>query len=1008
MMSTQPDNKRLMQQALLELRTLKAKLSAAERANREPIAVIGMGCRLPQADSPAAFWQLLHDGVDAVREIPADRWEVDAHYDPDPAASVKMYTRWGGYLDEVYRFDPEFFGISPREALTMDPQQRLLLEVSWEALEHAGLAPERLNQTETGVYIGCMNHDHLQWFNGEHEEFKTDPYLLTGNSFSFIAGRLSYLLGLQGPSMVVATECSSSLVTVHLACQALRLRECDLALAGGVNLILHPVANVMLSKLRALASDGRCKTFDASGDGYGRGEGCGMVVLKRLSDAVAAGDPILAVIRGSAVNHDGPSAGLTVPNGAAQEKLLRKALIASEVTPDQIDYIEVHGTGTTLGDPIEINALVKVFGAKRAPSLLVGSVKTNIGHLEAAAGIAGLIKVLLAFQHEALPPHLHLQQPNPHIAWDQIPVQVTTALTPWPKGDKPRLAGVSSFGLSGINAHLIVEEAPSDFRLPIADLRLGGSTDANNLKSKIQNPKSLHLLTLSAKSEAALQALKARYIEHFAANSQLELADVCFTANTGRDHFAHRLAVVAASLAEASAALQSTPGNVIVADPKVAFLFTGQGAQYRNMGRELYATQPIFRQAIDHCNEILQPDLGRSLLSILYPKPTDDADLIHQTVYTQPALFALEYALAALWGAWGIKPALVMGHSVGEYVAACVAGVFSLEDGLKLIAARGRFMGALPQTGSMVAIMAPVTAVADALAPVAATVSIAAINGPHHVVISGETAAVQQIGQHFATQGIKITPLTVSHAFHSPLMEPMLAQFAQVANTITYAPPQIGLVSNLTGTLVREEVTTPEYWCHHVRQPTLFASGMETLAQWGVTAFIEIGPKPILLGMGRQCLEHGKQSPIAWLPSLRPAQEWRQLLRTLGALHVHGLTVDWDTFYGDDRRRRVVLPTYPFQRKRYVGFSGQPHHDYAQKTEQTPITTLLHHGDVTQLTRLLHETGEFSAEQQALLPALLTALIRQHQTQLAAQTQNGQHDELIRTALQAEGSNGGQ
>jgi len=1015
-MSTQPDNKRLMQQALLELRELKTKLNAAESAKREPIAVIGMGCRFPQADSPTAFWQLLRNGVDAVREIPADRWNVDAHYDPDPAAPGKMYTRRGGYLDEVYTFDPEFFGIPPREALTMDPQQRLLLEVSWEALEHAGLAPARLTQTETGVYIGYMNRDHPQWFNGETEELKTDPYLLTGNSFSFIAGRLSYLLGLQGPSMVVATECSSSLVTVHLACQALRMGECDLALAGGVNLILHPVANVMLSKLRALSSDGRCKTFDASGDGYGRGEGCGMVVLKRLSDAVAAGDPIVAVIRGSAVNHDGPSAGLTVPNGAAQEKLLRKALATGEIKPEMIDYIEAHGTGTTLGDPIEINALVKVFGTKRAKSLLVGSVKTNVGHLEAAAGIVGLIKVILAMQHEAIPAHLHLQQPNPHIAWDQIPVQVTTALTPWPKGDNPRLAGVSSFGLSGINAHLIVEESPHDFRLPIADLRLDDSTDANNLKSKIQNPKSLHLLTLSAKSDAALAALKERYIDHFAAHPQLDLADVCFTANTGRDHFTHRLAVVAASLADAGTALQNATSSVVAADPKVAFLFTGQGAQYAHMGRELYNTQPIFRQTIDRCDELLQPYLGRSLLTILYPGPTDDADLINQTVYTQPALFAIEYALAKLWEAWGIQPALVMGHSVGEYVAACVAGVFTLEDGLKLIAARSRLMGALPQSGSMVAIMAPVMEVADALAPAAATVSIAAVNGPQNVVISGETQAVQQVAAQFAARGIKTTPLTVSHAFHSPLMEPMLAQFAQVASEITYTPPRIHLVSNLTGTVVREEVATSDYWCHHVRQPVLFASGMETLAQRGVTAFVEIGPKPILLGMGRQCLEHGeqstiagalraRQSTIAWLPSLRPEQDWRQLLSTVGALHTHGVAVEWDAFHGAGLRCRVPLPTYPFQRKRYVGFDIQTNYDYAQKGQQTPIINLLHQGDATQLTQLLNNTGAFSAEQQALLPALLTALIQQHQTHLAAQGQNGQHTGLIDASPDGETGN---
>ncbi len=460
-MTNPPDNKRLMQQALLELRDLKAKVATMERAKREPIAIIGMGCRFPQADTPARFWQLLRDGVDAIGAIPAERWDVDAYYDANPEAADKMYVRQGGYLQDVYAFDPAFFGIPPREVATMDPQQRILLEVCWEALEDAGIAPGSLAQSETGVYIGYMNRDYVHHMGEVDPRRKTDPYTLTGNSFSFVAGRISYLLGLQGPSMVLATACSSSLVSVHLACQALRAGECTMALAGGVNLILHPAANVMLSKLRAISADGRCKSFDAAADGYGRGEGCGIVVLKRLTDALADGDPILGTIRGSAVNHDGPSAGLTVPNGAAQEKLLRKALASAQVSADEIDYIEAHGTGTSLGDPIEINALVKVFGRTRMKPLLVGSVKTNVGHLEAAAGIVGLIKLLLAFQQEAIPPHLHFHNPNPYIAWDQIPVQVTAALTPWPKGERSRLAGISSFGLSGINAHLIVEEPPT-------------------------------------------------------------------------------------------------------------------------------------------------------------------------------------------------------------------------------------------------------------------------------------------------------------------------------------------------------------------------------------------------------------------------------------------------------------------------------------------------------------------------------------------------------------------
>jgi malonyl CoA-acyl carrier protein transacylase len=879
-----------LQRAALVIEKMQAKLDALEHAKNEPIAIIGLSCRFPgNADDVQAFWQLLHNGVDAITEVPPVRWNSD-----------EMDTRYGGFLQQIDLFDPQFFGISPREAVSMDPQHRLLLEVSWEALENAGQTRERLAGSRSGVFVGITLNEYSRKFDLSDS---LDVYYITGNVLNAAAGRISYTLGLQGPSMAIDTACSSSLVAVHQACQSLRNGDCDLALTGGVNLILSPITMFALSQADMLAADGRCKTFDAAADGLGRGEGCGIIVLKRFSDARADGDNILALIRGSAVNQDGASSGLTVPNGVAQQHLIRQALENAKVAPSEVDYVEAHGTGTALGDPIEVGALASVLAEGRLPSqpVMLGSVKTNVGHLESASGVTGLIKVVLALQHEEIPPHLHFKQPNPHIPWNELPVKVLTEPTPWPSGEKLRIAGVSSFGITGTNAHVVLEEAPK--------------TDQASANS-VERP--LHLLTLSAKTAAALKQLAARYEKHLAAHPTLAWADICFSANTGRSHFNHRLGVVASSVAQAREKLtafiegQTAISGVTVTPQrhKIAFLFTGQGSQYIDMGRQLYETQPTFRQTLERCDEILRPYLEKPLLSVISDQ------VINETAYTQPALFALEYALAKLWQSWGIEPDVVMGHSVGEYVAACIAGVFSLEDGLKLIAARGRLMQTLCDKGDMLVLSVDETKAAEIIQPYAQDVSIAAINGPENVVISGKHEAIESIRAALSTEkDLKTKLLPVSHAFHSPMMEPMLAEFERVATEITYATPQIPLCSNVTGQLATEEIATPAYWCRHVRQPVRFAASMETLYQQGYEIFVEIGPKPSLLSMARQCLPEGVGT---WLVSLRQGQEdWQQLLQSLAELYVRGVPVDWSGFDQDYPRRRIDLPTYPFQRQRY-------------------------------------------------------------------------------------------
>jgi myxalamid-type polyketide synthase MxaB len=897
---------------------MRQKLDDAERLRSEPIAIIGIGCRLPgNVASPGDYWSLLSGGVDAITEIPPDRWAISEHFDPRPGTPGKTYSRWGGFMDRIDLFDADFFGISPREAVRMDPQQRVFLEVAWEALEHAGIPPHSLKESDTGIFVGTTVSDYLQLHlrQGTREDF--DAYMVTGNSSNAISGRLAYFLGTHGPSLSIDTACSSSLVAVDRACRSVRDGECSMAIAGGVNLILTPEMFYSLSNWRMLARDGRCKTFDAAADGFVRAEGCGIVVLKRLREARANNDRILAIIRGSAVNQDGASSGLSVPNGLAQEAVIRSALRNANVDPESIGYVETHGTGTSLGDPIEVDALARVFQSAREgrPPIAIGSVKTNIGHLESGAGVAGLLKVVLMLQHRKIAPHLHLTMPTPHVSWDRYNFKVPTSLTDWEPIAGTRVAGVSAFGATGTNAHLIVEEAP------VIETPAAGCD------------RPLQILTLSGRDETALRSIVEQTRSAICEPAATTFADACFSANAGRAKFDHRLSAVGTNAAEVSDRLTrhlrgDVQSGVVTSHVsghqrrKIAFLFTGQGSQYAGMARQLFETSPVFRQILERCDWLLRGRLDTPLLSVLFPE-SGVAALINETRYTQPVLFALEYSLCELWRSWGIEPAFVMGHSVGEYVAACVAGVFTLEEGLELIATRAQLMQGEPAGGRMVALGAGEAQVRAALAPYASTVSVAAINGPKNVVISGVAADVGTIAARLSASGVVVTDLKVSHAFHSALMEPMLAKFEAAVASIALAPPSLRLVSNLTGRFATaEEVTRPDYWRRHAREAVQFAAGVQTLTAAGCDLFLELGPAPILLGMARQCTTADQ---ALWLGSLRPGRDdWAEALGSVQTLFHAGVPVDWKGFDRGYSRRLATLPTYPFQRERHWLKTVQP------------------------------------------------------------------------------------
>ena len=909
------DPKDLLARALVELRSLRQRLAEAQRAAREPIAVVGVGCRYPgDVHGPDDLWRLLSDARDVTGELPPGRWPE--HTGPDPDG---MYTRRGGWLADVAGFDARFFAVSEKEARSLDPQHRLALEVCWEALEHAAIAPDRLRRTRTGVFFGVSTSDYAHLLAAHTELADVDGYFGPGTALSFAPGRVAYFLGLQGPSLAIDTACSSSLVAVHLACASLRARESDTALAGGVNLILSPAGHLVLCRGRVLSPAGRCATFDAAADGYARGEGCGVVVLRRLADARRDGDRVLAVIVGSAVNQDGPASGLTVPNPAAQESVVRDALAFAGRDPADLAYVEAHGTGTPLGDPIEARALAAVVGPTRARPLLLGTIKTNLGHLEAAAGITGLIKTVLALEHAELPRSLHFRRPNPAIAWDRLPLAVVDTHRPWPAG--PRLAGVSSFGASGTNAHvLLVPHDDPTITAPAQTITTPAPTITTpTIPPTITTPAQPELLLLSAHTPAALRALAARHAADLTARPDLTLADRCHTAAVGRARLPHVLAVLADVPGPLREALEHVARDDLAAAgraaptilarrprdvPRIVFLCSGQGAQQPAMGKDLFDEHPPFRDALVRCDELLRPHLPRPLISALYgpdPAPLDD------TAWTQPALFAFEWSLASLWRAWGVEPAAVIGHSLGEYVAATLAGVLRLEDALPLIARRARLMQALPG-GAMASI--PVGE-PDALAVLAdhPAVVLAAINGPRDVVVSGDATAVDAALAAFAARGAHGRRLRVSHAFHSPAMDPILPAFARDLAALTLSPPNIPLAANLTGDIATDELTDPTYWRRHLRAPVRFADGLASLRARGFDLFLEIGPATALTALGAR-----NDPAAAWLPSLRPPRPARaSLLTALATLATRGL--DLAAVPTASPPRRVALPTYPFQRQ---------------------------------------------------------------------------------------------